>query len=126
MLIKVINGAHFKTMSFKEQRRNSIHVGTIVDKGGDRLAVHQDLANILQSQPPIMGVLIPVAAGSVPAGSYFGVTAGVVLGTWPPFAPAPPVLFNPFFSANAALCSFSTFRAILRVGFIGFLHSLQG
>ena len=91
MSIKVINGAHFKTMSFKERRHNSIHVGAIVDKGSDRLAVHQDLANILWSQPPIMGVLIPVAAGSVPAGSYFGVTAGVVLGTWPPFAPVPPV-----------------------------------
>ena len=91
VLIKVINGAHFKTVSFNKRRRNSIHVGAIVDKGGDRLAVHQDLANILQSQPPITGVLVPVAAGSVPAGSYFGVTAGVVLGMWPPFAPVPPV-----------------------------------
>ena len=91
MLIKVINGAHFKTVSFNKGRRNSIHAGAIVDKGSDRLGVHQDLANILRSQPPITGVLIPVAAGSVPAGSYFGVMAGVVLGTWPPFAPAPPV-----------------------------------
>ena len=91
MSIKVINGAHFKTLSFNKQRCNSIHAGAIVDKGGDRLAVHQDLANIFQSQPPIVGVLIPVAAGSVLAGSYFGVTAGVVLGMWPPFAPAPPV-----------------------------------
>ena len=89
--IKVINGAYFKTVSFNEQRRNSIHAGVIVDKGSNRLAVHQDLANILRSQPPITGVLIPVAAGSVPAGSYFGVTAGVVLGMWPPFAPVPPV-----------------------------------
>ena len=78
-------------MSFNKRRRNSIHAGTIVDKGGDWLAIHQDLANILQSQPPIMGVLIPVAAGSVLAGSYFGVAAGVVLGMWPPFAPVPPV-----------------------------------
>ena len=78
-------------MSFNKQRCNSIHEGAIVDKGGDWLAVHQDLANILWSQPPIMGVLVPVAAGSVLAGSYFGVMAGAVLGTWPPFTPAPPV-----------------------------------
>ena len=76
-------------LSFNKQRCNSIHAGTIVNKGGDRLAVHQDLANILRSQPPITGILVPVAAGSVLAGSYFGVTAGVVLGMWPPFAPAP-------------------------------------
>ena len=89
--IEVINGAHFKTVSFNERRRNSIHAGAIVDKGGDQLAVHQDLANILRSQPPIADILVPVAAGSVPASSYFGVTAGAVWGTWPPFTPAPPV-----------------------------------
>ena len=64
-------------------------MGAIVDKGGDQLAVHQDLADILRSQPPITDVLIPVAAGSITAGSYFGVMAGAVLGMWPPFSPVP-------------------------------------
>ena len=91
MSIKVINGAHFKTVSFNERRHYGIHAGAIVDKGGYRLAVYQDLANVLRSQPPIAGVLIPVAAGSVLAGSYFGDTAGVVLGMWPSFASVPPV-----------------------------------
>ena len=72
------------------------------------------------------GVLVPVAAGSVLAGSYFGATAGVALGMWPPFTPVPPVWFNPFFSTNVAFLSFSTFRANFRVGFNGFLQSHQG
>ena len=78
-------------MSFNERRHNSIHAGAIVNKGGDRLAIHQDLADILRSQPPITGILIPVAAVSVLASSYFGVMAGAVLGMWPPFTPVPPV-----------------------------------
>ena len=88
---KVINGAHFETILSDKQRGNRIHLGTIVNGGSDRLTIDQDLANISQSQPSVLGIIIPVAAGSILAGSYIRAAAGVALGTQPPFTPVPPV-----------------------------------
>ena len=98
---------------------NRIHPGTIVNEDSDRLTIDQDLANIFWSQPPVSGVLVPVAAGSIPASSYFWAAARVALVMRPSFTPVPPVWFNPFFSANTAFLSFSTFKANFRAGFNG-------
>ena len=91
MSVKVINGAHFETTLSDKQAGNHIHLGIIVNEGSDRLTIDQDLANVFRSQPSVSSVLIPVAAGSILASSYFLAAAGVTLGMWPPFAPASPV-----------------------------------
>ena len=124
--VKVIDGAHFETTLSDKWGGNRIHPGAIINGGSDQLTIHKDLANIFRSQPPVPGILVPVAAGSIPASSYFWATARVALGTWPPFTPVPMVWFNPFFSANAAFLSFSAIKANFRAGFNGFLHSRQG
>ena len=124
--IKVIDGAHFETTLSDKWGGNRIHLGMVINEGSDRLTIHQDLANIFWSQPPVPGVLVPVAAGSIPASSYFWAVAGVALGTRPPFTPASPVWFNPFLSANAAFLSFSAIKANFSAGFSGFLYSRQG
>ena len=71
VLVKVINGAHFQTMLSDKRGGNRIHPGAVINEGSDRLTIHQDLANIFWSQPPVPGILVPVAAGSIPASSYF-------------------------------------------------------
>ena len=71
VLVKVIDGAHFETALSDKRGGNRIHPGAVINEGSDQLTIHQDLANIFRSQPPVPGILVPVAAGSIPAGSYF-------------------------------------------------------
>ena len=47
--VKVIDGAHFETISSDKWGGNRIHLGTIVNKGSDWLTIDQDLANIFRS-----------------------------------------------------------------------------
>ena len=69
MSVEVIDGVHFETTSSNKRWCNCIHLGAIIDQGCDQLAINYSLANIFWSQPSVPGVLIPVTAGSIPAGS---------------------------------------------------------
>ena len=69
--VKVIYGAHFEATLSDKRGGNCIYPGAIVNEGSDQLTIDQDLAYIFRSQPPVSSVLIPVAAGSIPASSYF-------------------------------------------------------
>ena len=126
MFIQVINRANYQTTSLDKGWCDRVDPGTIVDEDCDQITINQSLTDVFRSQPPVSGILVPVATGIITMGSQFWAGAGRALGTWPPFTPAPPFWFNCFFSICWAFLSFSEFRANLKAGFNGFLQSCHG
>ena len=90
VFIQVVNGANYQTTSLNKGWCDRVDPGAIIDEGWDWLTINQSLTNIFQSQPPVSGVLIPVATGSITRGSQFWAGARGALGMWSPFTPAPP------------------------------------
>ena len=126
MFIQVINRANFQPTSLDEGWCDRVDLGAIMDKIGDWFTINQGLANVFRSQPPVPGIFVSVATGSIMSGSQFWAGARGALVMQPPFVPAPPFRFNCFFSFSRASLSFSEFKANLKAGFKGFLQSRHG
>ena len=92
MFIQIVNGANLQPTSFDEGRHDCVDLGTIIDKGGDQFTINQGLANVFRSQPPVSGIFVPVATGSIMRGSQCWAGAGGALEMWPPFILVDPIL----------------------------------
>ena len=71
MFIQVVNRANFQPTSLDEGWCDCVDSGAIIDKISDRFTINQGLANVFRSQPPVPGIFVPVATGSIMQGSQF-------------------------------------------------------
>ena len=69
MFVEVDNGADHQAMFLDKSWCDRVDSGTIVNKGWDWFTINQSLADVIRSQPPISGVLIPVGTGSIMGGA---------------------------------------------------------